>query len=136
MQTKPEVFDIPLHDIKPLIEIQEYSFEYLIASSILGVIVLAGLGYLLYIYFRNKNSFNIRKEHAKLLNTLSLKDTKTAAYKITLYGLTFKEDSSRHKQNYEVLVDSLEQYKYKKDVESFDEDTKRQFERFVGMLDV
>jgi hypothetical protein len=35
-----------------------------------------------------------------------------------------------------VLVENLEYYKYKKDVEEFDEDTKRQFERYIEMIDV
>jgi len=136
MQSKPEVFNIPLHDIKPLIEIQEYSLEYLIALSIVGFVLLMGLSYLLYRYLKNKNKFNIRAEHLKLLQKLSLEDTKTAAYKITLYGLTFKDDSLRHKQNYETLVDALESYKYKKNVEKFDEEIKHQLERYIGMLDV
>jgi hypothetical protein len=136
MQNRSEILNIPLHDIKPLIEIQEYSFEYLIAIGIFVSLLLVGVGYLLYRYFKNKNKFNIRAEHSKLLHSISLKDTKEAAYKITLYGLTFKDDSLRHKQNYEALVDLLENYKYKKNVEKFDEDVKRQFERYLGMIDV
>lgn len=136
MQRKEEIFDIPLHDIKPLIEIQEYSFEYLIIVSVLATLVLLGLAYLVYVYFRNKNKFNIRAEHLKLLNAISLKESKSAAYSITLYGATFKDDSQRHTTNFEALVENLESYKYKKDVEEFDEDTKRQFERYIEMIDV
>jgi len=57
MQRKEEIFDIPLYDIKPLIEIQEYSFEYLVVVSIFALLLLMGLSYLVYIYFRNKNKF-------------------------------------------------------------------------------
>ena len=136
MQRKEEIFDIPLYDIKPLIEIQEYSFEYLVVVSIFALLLLMGLSYIVYIYFRNKNKFNIRVEHLKLLNAISLDETKTAAYSITQYGSTFKDDSQRHSKNFEVLVENLESYKYKKDVEEFDEDTKRQFERYIEMIDV
>ena len=136
MQNKEEVLDIPLHDIKPLLEIQEYSFEFLVALGIFGFVLLLGLSYLVYIYFKNKNKFNIRAEHLKLLNAISLGDTKTAAYGITHYGMTFKNDSEHHRQKYEALVQTLENYKYKKNVENFDEDVKHQFERYLGMIDV
>jgi len=136
MQEKSKIFDIPLHDIKPLIEIQEYSFEYLVLVSLLGALVLMGVSYLFYVYFRNKNKFNIRSEHLQLLNAISLEETKIAAYRITQYGATFKNDSDRHAKNFEVLVENLEAYKYRKDVDQFDEDTKRQFERYLGMIDV
>jgi len=49
MQTK----DIPLHDIKPLIEIQEYSMYYLIALSFLACVVLLALIYAVYSYIKH-----------------------------------------------------------------------------------
>ncbi len=136
MQNKSEILNIPLHDIKPLIEIQEYSFEFFVFLSIFVGLLVTGMAYLLYRYFKNRNRFNIRAEHSKILHSISFENPKEAAYKITLYGLTFKDDSLRHEQNYEALVDLLENYKYKRDVEKFDEDVKRQFERYLGMIDV
>jgi len=136
MKENVTTLEIPIHDIKPLIEIQEYSFIYLIILTVVVSLLLMGIGYLLYIYLKNKNKFNIRAEHYKLLKAISLDDAKKSAYDITLYGMTFEDDSLRHKQNYEALVDTLETYKYKKDVEKFDEDVKRQFERYLGMIDV
>ncbi len=132
MQTK----DIPLHDIKPLIEIQEYSLYYFIALVGVVSIVTLLLVYLLINYLKNRNSFNIRAEHLKLLKEINLNDTKNAAYEITLHGSTFEFDSEHHSRTYLTLVEDLETYKYKKNVESFNRETKNSIENYIGMLDV
>ncbi len=136
MQNSSQVPKIPLHDIKPLLEIQEYSFYYLLALIAVGVIIVSALGYLLYKFIQRRNRFNIRAEHLKLLNTLDLSDAKAAAYEITQLGATFKDDSERNLNAYETLVEHLENYKYKKYVSGFDEETKHLLERYRGMIDV
>jgi len=132
MQTK----DIPLHDIKPLIEIQEYSIYYFIILVFISTTVVLGLVYLAYNYIKNRNNFNIRVEHLKLLKELDLNDTKKAAYDITQYGATFMSDSEQLQRTYENLVENLEHYKYKKSVEHFDKQTKQSIENYIGMIDV
>ena len=136
MQNGTKTVDIPLHDIKPLLEIQEYSFYYLLALIAVGVVVLVGVAYLLYKFVQRRNRFNIRAENLKLLNAMDLSDAKKAAYEITELGATFKDDSERHKNAYENLVEHLEDYKYKKYVAEMDADTKNLFERYRGMIDV
>lgn len=129
-------YDIPLHDIKTIVEVQEYSFYYLLGISAAAIVVLLGISYLLYKYFKNKNRYNERKEHFKIINSLDLSDTKKAAYAISLYGATFKDDGDRQKGMYENLTDRLEAYKYKKQVDSFDKDTLSYIELYKGMIDV
>lgn len=129
-------FDIPIHDIKPLLEIEEYSLYYLIALGSVVAVVILGLIYLFIRWLRHRNRFNIRREHLKLLKTVDFNDTKNAAYAITLYGLTFKHDSERHSRAYDDLVEKLEAFKYKKSVESFDKNTLHYIELYRGMLDV
>ena len=127
---------IPLHDIKPLLEIHEYSLYYFIGvSTIVAIIALGGL-FLLYKHFHNKKKFNIRREDLKKLNEIDLNDTKTAAYALSEYGATFKDDSERNHKTYHDLFDALEKYKYKKSVDEFDDDTLRIIELYRGMLDV
>lgn len=132
MQTK----DIPLHDIKPLIEIQEYSMYYLIALVIAVFVVVLALIYFAYQYFTNRNKFNIKKEHLKLLKSLDMSDTKRVAYEVTQYGATFAGDNDQNERTYKNLVEELESYKYKKNVESFSKETKNSIENYIGMLDV
>ena len=136
MQNSSQVPNIPLHDIKPLLEIQEYSFYYLLALIAVGVVIVSAVVYLLYKFIQRRNRFNIRAEHLKLLNNLDLSDAKAAAYEITQLGATFKDDSERNLNAYETLVEHLENYKYKKNVSEFDEETKHLVERYRGMIDV
>ena len=136
MENKPEVFDIPLHDIKPLIEIQEYSMYYLIGLSVMAIVVLFALLYLAFKYFANRNKFNIRKFNLNKLKDIDFSEPKKAAYEITSLGMVFKDDSDRHTRAFASLQEDLESYKYKKDVDNFNDETKRLFDLYLGMLDV
>ncbi|WP_324171057.1 hypothetical protein [Sulfurimonas sp.] len=129
-------FDIPLHDIKPLLEIQEYSLYYFLALVFLVIILLLVISYLIYKWIKAKNAFNQRKENLKIINALDLKETKNSAYQITSLGLVFKDDSLRHKDMYEDLVQRLEVYKYRQNVTEFDSDILGYIELYKGMLDV
>ena len=129
-------FDVPLHDIKPIIEVQEYSLYYLIGLGSLGVALSLGVLYLIYKLITRKKVFNVRKEHFRLMNELDLRDTKKSAYLITAYGLTFCEDSPRHAEMYKNLTSRLDDYKYKKDVEEFDDEVLGYVELYKEMLDV
>lgn len=128
--------EIKIHDIKPILDIEEYSFYYFLGVVGVGILLLLGIIYLLYIWYKKRHAFNLRVHHAKLLNSLDLSDTKNSAYAISSYGSTFKDDSSRHVQMYKNLSDRLESYKYKKSVEKFDSDTLGYIELYKGMIDV
>ena len=132
MQTQ----EIPLHDIKGLVEVQEYSLYYFSALVFIGVLLLLGVLYLLYKYLQNKKKFNLRKEHQRLLHEIDFSDAKKAAYEITQLGSTFKDDSERHQRAYELLVEDLEAYKYKKEVEAFSSESKHLLENYLGLIDV
>jgi hypothetical protein len=133
---KEQNIDIPLHDIKPLLEIEEYSLYYFLGVSLLLLLLACGTLYLIYKYIKNKNRFNLKKEHLRLLNSIDLSDAKRAAYDITFYGSSFKDDSQRHHEMYENLVSRLQKYKYKKEVEPIDEETLGYIELYRGMCDV
>lgn len=128
--------EIPLHDIKPLLEVQDYSFYYFLVLMGVVTIVILGSIYLLYKHFREKRKFNLRKEHFKLLQDIDLNETKSAAYRLTEYGATFANDSERHQKTYHDMVEKLEKYKYKKSVDDFDSETLRVIELYRGIIDV
>lgn len=129
-------YDIPLHDIKPLLEIQEYSLYYLLGVSALAAFILFAIVYFIFKWFKNRNTFNIRKEHYRLLNAVDLSDAKRAAYDITFYGNSFSDDSPRHSEMYKNLVDRLESYKYKKSVDAIDGEVVGYIDLYRGMIDV
>ncbi len=136
MKELEQNYDIPLHDIKTIVEVPEYSLYYLIGITIVSIVVLATLAYLIYKYIQKRNAYNQRKEYYKLLHSIDLDDTKNAAYSISKYGAIFKDDGERHSGMYANITDRLEQYKYKKDVEKFDTQTLGYIELFKGMIDV
>jgi len=129
-------YNIPLHDIKPLLEIQEYSFYYLVAIILVATFLIGGVLYLVYRWFQKRDRFNLRKEHFNALHSLNINDTKNSAYLITFYGNTFKEDSLRHKEMYKNLVSRLEEFKYKKEVKAFDSEVLGYIELYKEMIDV
>ena len=133
---KEQSYDIPLHDIKPLLEVDEYSLYYFLGASSLLVILLLGIIYLIYRYFKKRNAYNIRKEYINNINALDFSDTKKTAYQISFYGEIFKDDSPRHAEMYQNLMQRLESYKYKKTVDSFDKETIGFMELYKEMLDV
>jgi flagellar biosynthesis/type III secretory pathway M-ring protein FliF/YscJ len=128
--------DIELHDIKTIVEIDEYSLYYLLGSVFIAVLVVLALLYLLIRYIKNRNAYNVRREHYKLMTLQNLSKTKEAAYAITFYGLTFRDDSPRNFEMYENLTKRLEPYKYKKEVDAFDDEVKSYIELYRGMIDV
>ena len=127
---------IQLHDIKPILEVQEYSLYYFVALILLVFFLLLGFAYIFYKNFKAKKRFSLRKEHHERLKLLDLSKTKDAAYSISLYGQTFKNDSLRHTEMYENIQSKLESYKYKKSVEAFDANTLKSIELYRGMIDV
>lgn len=134
---KEQSFDIPLHDIKPIVDVNEYSYYYFLGLVGLAIVLLCGALYLLYVWYKKRNTFNIRAHHAKLLNELDLSETKKAAYAISSYGYIFKDDSQRHSEMFKNISQRLEAYKYKKEIESsFDKETLGYIELYKGMIDV
>jgi hypothetical protein len=95
-----------------------------------------GFSYLAYKWVINKKKFNKRAQDYKLLNAVDYSNPKKAAYALTLYGATFKNDSERHLRAYENMIEKLEKYKYKKNVENFDADTLHVIDLYKGMIDV
>ena len=135
--TQPKgVADIPLHDIKPIVEIEQYSFYYFLGISFIVVLVLMGVSYLIYRWLKHRNRYSKRKEHYEKLHSLNLSNTKESAYAITNYGATFMDESPRHKEMYDNLTQRLQRYKYKKEVESFDDEVLGYIELYKGMIDV
>ncbi len=129
-------YDIPLHDIKPLVEIEEYSFIYLVTLSGLAVLFMLALIYFAYRLYKKTKIVSMRSKHKKLLDSLSMSETKNTAYGISMYGVTFKDDSPEHREIFDDLFRRLEAYKYKKSVKSFDNQTILLIEKYRGILNV
>ena len=123
-----------LKDIKPLLEIPDNSYYIY-----WGLIIFAGLLLLGVLFFVAKKLWENRKEnlakgYLKKLKEIDWKDTKKSAYEATHYARLLATDERREKL-FGQLELLLEQYKYKKEVETVDEDTRKQFNLFVQVAD-
>ena len=129
-------YDIPLHDIKPLMEVPDSSFTILTILVGIAAVVLAGGLYLLYRYLQSRKTVNHRKVHYKALKKVDFKDPKRAAYAITEHGRIFAEDSERLNETYANLMSRLEVYKYKKVVAAIDDESRSYYKIYLEMIDV
>ncbi len=132
----PSAPDIPLHDIKPLVEVPDQTFWMFVGVMSLLSLIAAGSAYLLWRYWKYRKRVNRRLEAFKALEAVAFDDAKLAAYAITRLGLIFADDSIRVREAYDALVARLAPYKYRKNVDAIDEETRSYYDIFVGMLDV
>jgi hypothetical protein len=132
----PSAYDIPLHDIKPLMEVPDSSFIVFSVILSIAVILLLSALYLLYRFVRNRQTVNLRKLHYAALEAIDFSDPKKAAYAITDHGRTFADDSERLSEAYNNLVLRLDRYKYRKRVEAIDDESRSYYKIYLGMIDV
>ena len=129
-------YDIPLHDIKPLMEVPDSSFTLFMIVLLIVVVLLFGALYLLYRFIQSQKTVNYRKIHYQALKKIDFKDPKRAAYAITEHGRIFAEDSERLNETYVNLVSRLEVYKYQKVVAKIDDESRSYYKIYLGMIDV
>ena len=124
-----------LADIKGLIEIPDSSiyiyYGLIIVASIVGLIII----FWIISKLLSLRSDKKHKSYIKALKEIDLKkDVKDGAYKATYYG-RLVANTDRKKEIYEQLLEMLEQYKYRKNVEDVDKETINQFRLFVQVID-
>ena len=123
-----------LKDIKPLLEIPDNS--YYIYWGLIIFVALLLLGVLFFVAKRlwDNRKENLAKGYLKKLKEIDWKDSKKSAYEATHYARLLATDERRIKL-FEQLELLLEQYKYKKEVETIDADTRKRFNLFVQVAD-
>ncbi len=127
--------DIPLHDIKPLVAVPDNSLMILVVVvSLVLTAVLVPLFIWLYKLYKKNQKVNKRKEYLEKIHNIDISDAKTAAYEISKYGLLLAE-SERELEMLESLDKRLSVYKYKKEVESLDEETLGYYQLFLEVVD-
>jgi len=124
-----------IKDIKPPVEINDYSFYLFIFLVVVGVVAVIFLGWFLIKKINLKRKENRAKLYLEALNNIDWSDPKAAAYKITKYGRLLATDEKRQ-EIFAHLLPLLNQYKYKKEVNSkVDSKTLREFELFKQVCD-
>ncbi len=126
--------EIKIHDIKELSDIPDFSLYIYLFLWILGILFIFILIFLLFRFFYNRDK-NQRKIYYAILKKINLNDSKHSAYTITKYARLLSSND-REKRLVEELVEELESYKYKKNVEALDDNVKIVFGRFMDTVDV
>jgi len=123
-----------LRDIKPLLEIPDNSYYIY-----WGLITFAILLCVLLLFFVAKKLWenrkvNLAKGYLEALKKIDWNDTKKSAYQATHYARLLATDE-RRKELFSQLEPMLEKYKYKKEVDTVDQDTKNKFNLYVQVTD-
>lgn len=123
-----------LNDIKELEKIPDNSLFIFLALVLLGFIFLLILIFFITKLIKNRKK-NPRKIYFKILKNVDFSNSKKSAYTITKYSRLIVSNEREKKLAIE-LIESLEKYKYKKEVENIDNEVKAKFSIFMDSLDV
>lgn len=123
-----------LNDIKELEKIPDNSFFIFLALVLLGFIFLLILIFFIIKLIKNRKK-SPRKIYFEILKNIDFLDSKKSAYTITKYSRLITSNE-REKKLANELIESLEKYKYKKEIENIDDEIKAKFSVFMDSLDV
>jgi len=127
--------DIPLHDIKPLVDVPDNSLMILITiAALIITAILVPLLIWLYKLYKKNQKVNRHKEYLEKIHAIDISDAKRAAYEISKYGFLLAE-SERELEMLESLDKRLSVYKYKKEVEALDQETLGYYQLFLEVVD-
>lgn len=126
--------DIPLHDIKPLVEVPDNSLLYLTALGIVSAVVTLLLLFWAWKLYKESKKVNLRKSYLQSMHSIDLSSPKQAAYEISAYGKLLAQ-SERELELLENLDRRLSHYKYRKNVEEIDDETLGYYHLFLEVLD-
>ena len=123
-----------LRDIKPLLEIPDSSYYiYWGLIVLISLLVLSVLFFVLKKLWDNRK-INLEKGYLEALKKIDWKDTKKSAYEATHYARLLATDD-RRRELFSQLEPMLEKYKYKKEVDTIDTDTRNMFNLYVQVAD-
>lgn len=123
-----------LNDIKELEKIPDNSIFIFSFLIFLAILILITLIFFLIKFFKNRKK-SPRKIYFEILKNIDFSDSKKSAYVITKYSRLITTNE-REKKLANELIEELEKYKYKKNIEKIDDTIKAKFLVFMDSLDV
>jgi hypothetical protein len=123
-----------LRDIKPLLEIPDSSYYVYWGLIIFATLLLLGILFFVAKKFWENRKINLAKGYLEAIKKIDWKDSKKSAYEATHYARLLATDE-RRKELFSQLEPMLEQYKYKKVVDTIDVDTQNKFNLYVQVAD-
>lgn len=134
-QLSPEELELLQHlkDIKPPVDVPDYSFYLLLALIVAALVAIGTLLWFLIRFFRSRKKTNRRKELIALLSQIDFSDPKEAAYTVSRYGRELiRDENSQH--TFEELEQKLLPYKYQKEVPEMSEEVQQYIRHFIGVV--
>ena len=123
-----------LRDIKPLLEIPDSSYTIYWGLITFGVLLAVGVLFFVLKRVWDNRKINLAKGYLESIKKIDWVDTKKSAYEATHYARLLATDD-RRKELFSQLEPMLEKYKYKKEVDEVDADTRNQFNLYVQVAD-
>lgn len=123
-----------LRDIKPLLEIPDSSYYIYWSLIIFATLLIVGILFFVLKKLWENRKVNLAKGYLASLKKIDWKDTKRSAYEATHYARLLATDE-RRKELFSQLEPRLEQYKYKKEVDEVDQETRNRFNLYVQVAD-
>ena len=123
-----------LRDIKPLLEIPDSSYYIYWGLITFGVLLAAGILFFVLKKLWDNRKINLAKGYLEAIKKIDWADTKKSAYEATHYARLLATDE-RRKELFSQLEPMLEKYKYKKEVDEVDTDTRNKFNLYVQVAD-
>ena len=123
-----------LKDIKPLLEIPDNTFYIYWGLIIVGSLLLLGILFFIAKRLWENRKINLAKGYLEKLKAIDWKDAKHSAYEATHYARLLATDD-RRRELFSQLEPMLEKYKYKKEVDEVDQETRNKFNLYVQVAD-
>jgi len=123
--------DIPLHDIKPLVDVPDNSLWLFSAVVLFSILLLVAIIY--FLLKLRKSKFDEKKLWLKELKNIDVNNAKEAAYAITEFGEKLLANSTAP-ELFDTLNERLEQFKYRKEVPNLDARTIELYNLFVESI--
>ncbi|MEA3498835.1 MAG: hypothetical protein U9R16_07245 [Campylobacterota bacterium] len=126
---------LKIHDIKPIVQIPDVTVFIYYGLIVVAVIFFMFLLYFIFTMLKNKK-VSKEKEYFIILSNINFDNSKESSYLISKYGRLLAK-TQRDKRLIDDIHNSLENYKYKKNVtDKISDDIKTQFAIFMDSLDV
>ncbi len=123
-----------LKDIKPLLEIPDSSYYIYWGLIDFAIFLCVAIVFFVVKKLWDNRKINLAKGYLESIKKIDWNDTKKSAYEATHYARLLATDE-RRKELFSQLEPMLEQYKYKKEVDEIDQDTKNKFNLYVQVAD-
>ena len=123
-----------LRDIKPLLEIPDSSYYIYWGLIDFAIFLVVAIVFFIAKKLWDNRKINLAKGYLESIKKIDWNDTKKSAYEATHYARLLATDE-RRKELFSQLEPMLEQYKYKKEVDEVDQDTKNKFNLYVQVAD-